>query len=51
MPDNLHALAEVIEDVSSLNATSSGQEAADDAGDVAADVEVLRVVDTDTLYT
>ena len=51
MPDNLHTLAEVIEDVTALNTTTSGKEAADDASDVATDIEVLRVIDTDTLYT
>ena len=33
MPDDLHTLAEVIEDVTALNATTSGKEAADDAED------------------
>ena len=51
MPDNLHTLAEVIEDVTALNTTTSGKEAADDTGDVATDIEVLWVIDTDTLYT
>lgn len=51
MPDDLHTLAEIIEDVAVLNTTASGKETADDAGDVAADIEVLGVIDTDTLYT
>ena len=33
MPDDLHTLAEVIEDVTALNATTSGREAADDTED------------------
>ena len=36
--------------MSALNATACGEEAADDAGDVTADVEFLRVIDTNTLY-
>ena len=51
MPDDLHTLAEIIEDVAALNTTASGKETADDAGDVTTDIEVLWVVDTDTLYT
>ena len=51
MPDDLHTLAEIIEDVAALNTTASGKETADDAGDVAADIEVLGVIDTETLYT
>ena len=37
--------------MASLNATACWKESADDAGDVATDIEILRVVYTDTLYT
>jgi hypothetical protein len=50
MPDDLHTLAEIIEDVAALNTTASGKETADDAGDVATDVEFLRIIHPDTLY-
>ena len=51
MPDSLHTVAEVVEDVAALNAAACGKEAADNTGDVLADVERLRVIDTDTLHT
>ena len=37
LPDSLHAVAEVIEDMASGNAAACGQETTDDAADVAAD--------------
>ena len=51
VPDDLHALAEFIEDVSALDAAAGGKEATDDASDVVADIECLWVVDTDTFHT
>ena len=50
LPDGLDSVAEVVEDVAALDATACGEEAADDAGDVTADVELLRIIDTYTLY-
>jgi hypothetical protein len=50
VPDGLDTVAEVVENVATLDATAGGQEAADDARDVAADVKGLGVVDTDTLF-
>ena len=46
LPDGLDSVAEVVEDMPALDAAPCGQKAADDAGDVTADVECLRVVDT-----
>ena len=50
LPDDLDALAEVIEDMSARDAATCGEKAADDTRDVASDVKVLRVIDTDTLH-
>ena len=50
LPDSLYAVTEVVEDSASGDAAAGGEEAADDAGDVTTDVEVLGIVDTDTLY-
>ncbi|MBR1389520.1 MAG: hypothetical protein IJ569_07860 [Prevotella sp.] len=36
--------------MASGDAAAGGEETADDTGDVTTDVEVLRIVDTDTLY-
>ena len=51
LPDGLDAFAEVVEDVAALDAAAGREKTADDAGDVASDVEVLRVFDTDALHT
>lgn len=51
VPHGFHAFAEVVKDVAALDAATGGQEAADDAGDVAADVESLGVVDANALDT
>ena len=51
LPDGFDAFAEVVEDVAALDAAAGREEAADDAGDVASDVEVLLVFDTDALHT
>lgn len=50
-PDNGHVLAEVILDGAVVVAMAGGQEFADDAADVAADIEFLRGIDTLTLHT
>ena len=50
LPDGLDTLAEVIEDVASLDTTTSRQEATHDARDVTTDVERLRIINTDALY-
>ena len=50
MPDGLHAVAVVIEDMTVLDAATGREEAADDAGDVAADVERFRIVHADALH-
>ena len=51
MPNRLDTLTEVVENVASLDAATSGQEATDDAGDMTADDEGFRVVLTDAIYT
>lgn len=51
MPDGLDAFAEVVEDVAALDAAAGWEETADNAGDVATDVERLGIIDSDTLYT
>lgn len=57
VPDGLHTVAEVVDDMAVLGAAASvdtmagRQEAADDTGDVTADVELLRIVHADTFYT
>ena len=50
LPDGFDALAEVVEDMATLNAATSREETADDAGDVTTDVEFLRIIHSDTLY-
>ena len=51
LPNGLDALAEIINDMVTLGATAGRQETTDDAGDVMPDVECLRTVHTDALYT
>ena len=51
MPDGLDTFAEVVENMTALDATTSGEEAADDAGNMAADIEILGIIDTDALHT
>ena len=51
LPDGLDVLAEVIDDVAAYGATAGGEEAADDASDVAADVELLRIIDALAFHT
>lgn len=46
VPNRLDTFAEVVKNVASLDAATGGQEAADDAGDVTADIEGFRVVHT-----
>ena len=50
LPDGLHTVAEVIEDMTSLDAAASGEEAADDTSDVSRDIELLRIIDTYTFH-
>ena len=50
MPDGLHPVAEVVEDPASSDTAAGREEAADDAGDVSADVELLRFIDTYTFH-
>ena len=51
MPDGLDTFAEVVKNMAALNTATGGKEAADDAGDVTADVEILGIIDTDALHT
>ena len=51
MPDGLDTFAEVVENMAALDATASGEEAADDAGNMAANIEILGIIDTDALHT
>ena len=51
LPYGLDTIAEVVDDMTSLDATASGEETANDTGDVLADVEGLRIVHTDALHT
>ena len=50
VPDGLHAVAEVIENVAVLDAAAGREEATDNAGDVAADVERLWIIHADALH-
>ena len=50
LPYGLDTLAEVVEDMATLDAATGWEETADDAGDVASDVEFLRIIHPDTLY-
>ena len=50
LPDSFDTVAEVVEDMASLDATASGEEAANDTSDVAGDVEILGIVDTNALH-
>jgi hypothetical protein len=50
LPDGFDAVAEVVEDVTAGDAATCREEAADNAGDVVADVELLRIIDTYTLH-
>ena len=45
LPDGLDTIAEVVEDVTALNATACGEETADITSDVTTDVECLRVIE------
>ena len=51
LPDGFDTVAEVVEDVAALDAAAGRKEATDDASDVAADVEVFGIFDTDALYS
>jgi hypothetical protein len=51
LPNGLDALAEIINDMVTLGATAGRQETTDNTGDVMPDVESLRTVHTDALYT
>ena len=51
LPYGFDTLAEVVEDVAALDTATGREETADDSGDVAADVECLRVIHPDALYT
>jgi hypothetical protein len=51
LPDGFDAFAEVVEDMAALDTATGRQETADDAGDVTADVERLRIINPDTFYT
>ena len=50
VPDGLETLAGVVDDVAGGGTVAGGEEAADETGEVTADVEVLGVVDTFTFY-
>ena len=49
LPDGFHTLAEVVEDMTALTAASSGKEIGYKSRDVMADIEIFRIIDTDTL--
>lgn len=51
LPDGLDSIAEVVENMAALDTTASGEETANDAGDVLSDVEGFRIIHTDTLHT
>ena len=51
LPDGLDTVAEVIEDVATLDTTTGRQETTDNAGDVLSDVECLGIIHTDALHT
>lgn len=51
LPHGLDAVADIIKDMAALDATPGREETTDDAGDVAADVKLLRVVDAHALHT
>ena len=51
MPDGLDTFAKVVKNMAALNTAAGGKEAADDAGDVMADVEFLWVVYADAFHT
>ena len=50
LPDGVHTVAEVVEDVAAVDAAAGGEETADDAGDVVTDVEVFRVVHANAFH-
>ena len=49
-PDGLHAVAEVIEDMTTLDASASREETTDNTGDVTTDVEVLGIINAYTFH-
>ena len=51
LPDSLHTIAEVIQDMTALNTTTCGQETTDNASDMSADVKRFGIIDTDALNT
>ena len=51
LPDGFDTVAEIVEDTTALSATACREKTADDASNMATDIEVLWVVDTNTLYT
>jgi len=50
LPDGFDTFAEVVEDMTALDAATSREETTDNAGDVTADVECLRIIHTDAFY-
>jgi hypothetical protein len=50
LPDGFDTFAEVVEDMTALDAATSREETTDDACDVTADVECLRIIHTDAFY-
>ena len=50
LPDGFDTFAEVVEDMTAWDATAGREETTDDAGDVAADVECLRIIYPDAFH-
>ena len=51
LPDGFDAVAEIVEDMATLDATACREEATDNTSDVAGDVEILGIVDANALHS
>ena len=51
LPDGFHTIAEIIENATTLNATTGGEETTDDTGNMSSDIELLRILYSYTFYT
>ena len=50
LPHGFDAVADIVEDMAALGAAAGREETTDDAGNMAADVKLLRVVNADALH-
>ena len=50
LPDGFDTIAEVVEDMATLDAATGREETTDDAGDMTTDVECLGIIHTDALH-